>query len=71
MVKKFGGKYFEAYEKFRKDEIAELKSEIEKFPAEKIPFYYELIEKYKSDKQIVIFKTRAQADEFLSGLDLR
>ena len=30
MVKKFGSKYCEKYEKFRKEEIAELKSEMEK-----------------------------------------
>ena len=46
-----------------------LKQEIEKFPFEKLPVYYNLFEKYKQDRQIIIFKTRAQADEFLKGLD--
>ena len=44
------------------------KDEIEQFPLKALPDIYKLIEKYKADKQIVIFKSRKQADEFLNGL---
>ncbi len=44
-----------------------LKREIEEFPVKNLPFIYELLEKH-SDKNIVIFKSRQQADAFLDGI---
>ena len=40
------------------------KKEIEEFPQKNLPEIYRLLEKYK-DKEIVIFKTRKQADEYI------
>lgn len=42
-----------------------LKTEIEEFPQKNLPAIYELIDKYKNGKNIIIFKSREQADEFL------
>ena len=39
---------------------------IEDFPYDTLPYIYELLEKYK-DKNIIIFKSRNQADEYLKG----
>lgn len=44
-----------------------LKAEIEAFPEKNLPAIYELLEKYKENRNIVIFKTREQADEYLRG----
>ncbi len=41
---------------------------IEEFPDMVLPYLYEILEKYKKDKQIVIFKSRKQADDFLDKL---
>ena len=41
---------------------------IEEFPKTTLPKIYELIEKYKADKQIVIFKSREEADEYLKRI---
>ena len=38
------------------------------FPRDNLPRIYELIEKYRSEKQIRIFHTRDEAEEFLSEL---
>ena len=43
-----------------------LKREIEEFGEKNLPIIYALLEKYK-DKKIIIFKNRAEADEFLIG----
>lgn len=43
------------------------KKEIEDFPAKNLPAIYELIEKYKYGRTVVVFKSREQADEFLKG----
>ena len=42
-----------------------LKAEVEAFRDKNISIIYELIEKYKSGKTVVIFKSRKEADEFL------
>lgn len=44
---------------------AEFKKFIEDFPKDTLPYIYELLEKYK-DKDIIIFKSREEADEYLS-----
>ena len=38
---------------------------IEEFPKDTLPYIYELLDKYKNDKQIIIFKSRKEADAFL------
>ncbi|MEE1321090.1 MAG: adenylate kinase [Acutalibacteraceae bacterium] len=38
---------------------------IEEFPKDTLPYIYGLIDKYKSEKQVIIFKSREQADEYL------
>ena len=44
-----------------------LKIAIEEFPSKNLPAIYALIDKYKDGKTVVIFKSREQADAFLSG----
>ena len=46
-----------------------LKEEIERFREENLPSIYELLEKYGEGKQIVIFKSRTEADAFINGLN--
>ena len=41
-----------------------LKGEIEEFPTKNLPVIYELLQKY-SDKNIVVFKSREEAERFL------
>lgn len=45
-----------------------LMQEIKEFPSKNLPVIYSLIDKYKRGKNIVIFKSREQADEFLIRL---
>lgn len=45
----------------------QFKKEIEEFPVKNLPAIYELIEKYKDGRTVVIFRSREQADEFLKG----
>ena len=45
-----------------------LKNEIETFGVKNLPGIYTLIEKYKDEKFVVIFKSREQSDEFLANL---
>ena len=44
----------------------EFKKFIEDFPKDTLPYIYELLEKYR-DKDIIIFKSREEADEYLRG----
>lgn len=39
---------------------------IEEFPKKSLPIIYELIDKYKSGKQVVVFKSRDESDEYLN-----
>ena len=39
---------------------------IKEFPETTLPKIYDLIEKYKEEKQVVIFKSREEADEYIS-----
>lgn len=43
-----------------------LKREIEEFPYKTLPGIYELLNKYKENKRLIVFKSRKQADEYLS-----
>ena len=42
-----------------------LKEEIETFPDKNLPVIYALLEKYKSGRRMIIFKSREEADEFI------
>lgn len=46
----------------------EFKQFIEEFPANTLPYIYELIDEYKSEKQVIIFKSRQEADEYLNNI---
>ena len=46
-----------------------LKSEIEEFSKKNLPFIYELIEKHKDGKKIVIFKSREDAERLILALE--
>ncbi|MBQ7343715.1 MAG: adenylate kinase [Clostridia bacterium] len=41
------------------------KAEIEKFASENLPAIYALMDKYKCEKTVVIFKSREEADNYL------
>ncbi len=43
---------------------------IEEFPHNVLPGIYELLDKYKSEKQVVIFKSREESDEYIKGIQL-
>ena len=45
-----------------------LKEEIESFHEKNRPAIYALLEKYKDGKNIVIFQSRSQADDFIRGI---
>lgn len=45
---------------------SEFKRFIEDFPKDTLPYIYDLLEKYKNDKRIIIFKSRADADKYIS-----
>ena len=44
-----------------------LKAEIEEFSIKNLPSIYALIDKYRDGRDIVVFKSREEADEFLNG----
>ncbi|MBQ7295181.1 MAG: adenylate kinase [Clostridia bacterium] len=46
----------------------EFRQFIEEFAENTLPYIYELIDKYKSEKQVVIFKSREEADKYLNSL---
>ena len=46
----------------------EFRQFIEEFPKDTMPYIYELIEKYKDEKRIIIFKSREESDEYLKTL---
>lgn len=46
----------------------ELKKSIINFPNEKLPQIYELLNKYKSNINIKIFKSRDEADNYIKNL---
>ena len=48
---------------------ADFKLEIEGFVTKNLPGIYGLIDKYKTQKAIVIFKSREQADEYISRIE--
>lgn len=46
----------------------EFRQFIENFPEDTLPYIYELIEKYREEKEIIIFRSRKEADEFINRL---
>lgn len=44
------------------------KKEIEDYPYKILPTIYKFLDKYKANKEIVIFKSRIQADEYLNDM---
>lgn len=46
----------------------EFKQKILDFSLDKLPVIYELLEKYKDGKEIIIFKSREDSDKYLEGL---
>ena len=46
----------------------EFKQFIEEFPKDTLPQIYDLLEKYKDNKHIIIFKSREEADKFISKI---
>lgn len=45
-----------------------LKKEIEDFPFNNLPIIYELLEKHRDDKQVIVFKSREAADNYLQTI---
>ena len=45
-----------------------LETEIIEFKNKNLPIIYDLLQKYKSDKTIVIFKDRNEADTFIENI---
>ena len=45
-----------------------LKKEIEEFPEKNLPVILGLLEKYREGRELIIFKTREQADDYLNCL---
>ena len=46
----------------------EFRQFIEDFPKDTLPYIYELIEKHKDEKRVIIFKAREEADGFIEKL---
>ena len=46
----------------------QFKDEIERFSGKVLPEIYGILERYKNDKKIIIFKSRDEADEFLINI---
>ena len=46
----------------------EFKAFIEEFPNDTLPYIYELLEKYKNVKKVIIFKSREEADGYIKSL---
>lgn len=42
---------------------------IEEFPEKTLPYIYELLDKYKGEKQVIVFKSRKEADEYISKIN--
>lgn len=46
----------------------EFRQFIEEFPQKTLPSIYELIDKYKEEKQVIVFRSRAEADEYIKNM---
>ena len=47
-----------------------LKTEIQEFGSKNLPAIYALLDKYKDEKNVIIFKSREQSDEFLRQIKI-
>lgn len=47
---------------------AEFRAFIEDFPNDTLPYIYELLDKHKDEKQVIIFKSREETCEYLDDL---
>lgn len=45
----------------------EFRQFIEDFPKDTLPYIYSLLEEYKAQKQIIIFKSREEVDEYIKN----
>ncbi len=45
----------------------EFRKFIEEFSEKTLPYIYELIDKYKSEKQVIVFKSREDADKYIEN----
>lgn len=45
-----------------------LRQEIENFADEKLTFIYNLLDKYRRNREIVVFKSREEADDYLDNM---
>ena len=48
----------------------EFRQFIEAFPQDTLPYIYELLDKYKQGKEIIIFRSREEADEYIKNATL-
>lgn len=48
----------------------EFRQFIEAFPQDTLPYIYELLDKYKDGREIVIFRSREEADEYIKNATL-
>lgn len=62
------GKQREDLPWFESELDEEFKQWVLDFPKKQLPEIYELLEKYKDSRNIIIFKSREEADEYLTGL---
>lgn len=47
----------------------EFKQFIENFPTDTLPYIYELLDKCKDEKEIIIFKSRQEADNYIKRIN--
>ena len=47
---------------------SEFRNEIERFSSDELPKIYSLLDKYKDNREIIIFKSREDADEFIENM---
>lgn len=45
----------------------EFRQFIEAFPNDTLPYIYDILEKYKNKKQIIVFRSRKEADEYIKS----
>ena len=48
----------------------EFKKLIQDFAKDKLPKIYELLDKYKEEKEIIVFKNRKEADEYIENFKI-
>lgn len=51
-----------------KELSSSFRQSIEEFPRNSLPRIYELIEKYNNGKQVIVFRSREEADDFIKSV---